>query len=142
MIEKKFRAWDKDQEKMFHFSLFNSIAIFVGHEEAEGGFKTLEGRSIFTWFLKGNRTIIMQYTGLKDDDGKECYEKDIIAITTQTFDEDGNYKGDKYTDIRECPSIDDYLFYGLLDSSQHNQTQSFKIIGNVYSNPELLRRIK
>lgn len=74
-----------------------------------------------------------QYTGLKDKDGKEIYEGDIVRYFNKPIDElirtvtfkygafgiEGWYKG---THI---------IFGNILDSQ-------IEVIGNIYENPELL----
>lgn len=66
--------------------------------------------------------ILMQYTGLKDKNGTEIYEGDIVKATKENI-----------------PLIvvfwDDFTasFNGTKDNYLHSE-----IIGNIYENPELL----
>ena len=64
---------------------------------------------------------LMQYTGLKDKNNKEIYEGDIVKWYNgieEVFFGDGKFQAGVY----------------LLDEKE------FEVIGNIYENPELLKK--
>ena len=84
----------------------------------------------------------MQYTGLKDKNGKEIYEGDIIRLE-QEGDDPGIYEivweRSGYFTLK--PFIDDPGFVptlGWFTDDNEEQYYTVKIIGNIYENPELL----
>ena len=114
MREIKFRAfWDK-WDSMYLFDIYNVPNL---HEKA----------------------VIMQYTGLKDKNGKEIYEGDILnyeyeygkfCIADVYFEErTGLYRISKQ--INKHQAINHIL--GLVSICRN-----MEIIGNIYENPELL----
>ncbi|PZM86351.1 hypothetical protein DLH72_01285 [Candidatus Gracilibacteria bacterium] len=71
---------------------------------------------------------LMQYTGLKDKNGKEIYEGDILQIGLRKYEviwEDGFYR----LFDRKAEAKEKYCSLNLKD---------LKIIGNIYENPELI----
>lgn len=74
-----------------------------------------------------------QYSGVKDDFGKEVFEGDIVTSSPEYFDDEDVHIGEvKYMDGGYF--IDDN---GVLPPL-FDETRRLKVIGNVYENPELL----
>lgn len=90
--------------------------------------------------LKDNTDIIMQYTGLKDNNGKDIYEGDIlydIAIDAKCRVVFGCY-----STMRDGWGIEElspkFCVLWSDDSGYSPIQEKMEIIGNIYENPELL----
>ena len=72
-----------------------------------------------------------QYTGLKDWDGKEIYEGDIVEIDCGTYKDKGVIQ------------FNDGMFYCFNYGFEHAQLNppDLEVIGNIYENPDLLENI-
>ncbi len=129
MREIKFRAWDTEKKEMYKpiheaykGNLFELVVGFGGDLSAN----TMDGlqhESIWP-----NRFILMQYTGLKDKNGKEIYQKDI-GITM------GGMKGTiEWHNERAM-----WIFHdeNNFNSPLYEYIPLMEVIGNIYENPEL-----
>lgn len=112
--EIKFRVWDANNNEMINFyELSNNPKILMD------ALTSSELLSIFP----------MQYTGLKDKDGKEIYEGDVLI----------------YNQIKVvCKYIEasfriDYVNVGFNGGLGIGSAQLLEVIGNIYENPELLK---
>lgn len=110
MREIKFRVWDESSAIMRSQNEYNAVVVDC--------------------FFNSD-LVLMQYTGMKDKNGKEIYEGDIVKIA---YGIEKPYK----EIISEVIYDDGYeVDIGRL-ASFHNVCE---VIGNIYENPELLEKI-
>lgn len=123
----KFRAWYKTGKKMFK----------VGQLTYEPKDKEFIGMSI----PYQPDFILMQYTGLKDKNGVEIYEGDIIDIhqTVNGFNQFviqyDDYKFSARYYNQETKQILGWYQYDLDELFEINETEKeIEVIGNIYEN--------
>lgn len=113
MRETKFRQWIG---KRFHYWGF------------------LNGAGCFTGPIDVNIDN-EQFTGLKDQDGKEIYEGDILKIQA-------GWEGDHWI-IEKIRSVEYFAQYGeagfIVSFPDGIGFESCKVIGNIHENPDVLK---
>lgn len=135
MREIKFRAWDKQENKWItdHIGLnIEDGKILIYDRRAGGEHDQVYHYPDAPFFAKGcfDGIVLMQYTGLKDKNDKESYHKDIILYDGDLWIMEWNYNSACF----ELMSFDGNEVTGMDYSMQ------FEVIGNIYENPEFLRK--
>ena len=121
--EIKFRVWIKewaeDRGEMFNycFPVGDWDTWMISFDDG----KTYDGN-----FIVGEDIEIMQYTGLKDKNGVEIYEGDILGDTVRQVVE--------WEEPNSCTCCDQCTGWNV---DIHSLT-NLEVIGNIYENPELL----
>lgn len=122
MREIKFRAWDGEKMNYEVDMLSKWGAIKKGYSSTP-------------WIEEASAGFSMQYTGLKDKNGKEIYEGHIITIKNNYYNPS---KGDSPTLLLEVKQeagayvIGDYLL-------REFESSEMEIVGDIHENPELLK---
>lgn len=141
MREIKFRAWDENSQEMIYEVGITPEAIPYSIPE------NAEGCDQFNYFLTCHK---MQFTGLKDRNGREIYEGDILKRTV-TVVMYGSGKPPKDIDeYLEVEFREDYAgfyigerpLFAYVDNTCDVDTgcrcTKPEVISNIYKNPELL----
>jgi uncharacterized phage protein (TIGR01671 family) len=131
--EIKFRAWDKKTERF------------------QSGFHlTSDGKIIFACLIDNEDYILSQFTGLKDKNGKEIFEGDIL-IFYMRVDADIDDAGQVYKCKGQVifdngafiieniePKVRPFFYFDWDKMKIGEHCEELSVGGNIYQNPELL----
>lgn len=132
----KFRVWSKDlskYRKLDDISNDQGLGMFFEVQNGIGSNVTSICYSI--------NDVVEQFTGLKDVNGDDIYEGDIVHGYDQEPDRDDGYIGSSVTDVVNFK----YGAFWIGDSWYKVMVMTppiVEIIGNVHENPELLEADK
>lgn len=128
MRENKFRAWDEQYKCFFFFTLKDLWA--KGCETQLDELNDSKQLSLNTDYPYENEE---QYTGLKDKNGKEIYEGDIVEWQGHEV-----INGKQIRPLRVWEVQYNYpRLFQIENIIRDNGT--LRIIGNIYENPELVK---
>ncbi len=116
----KYRAWNSETKEIEAFKTYEEISELFLALSADDGFYS-----------------IMQSTGLKDKNGQEIFEGDILAFET----DDEVINVNVFWDEKHALFMFESKKYNEqepLAELVENNTYPFEIIGNIYENKELL----
>lgn len=122
MREIKFRAWDTYKKIWTEYKIHEGIVFFLDKNTGIWVGKYDEGYKEFD---------LMQYTGLKDENGKEIYEGDIVFESFgekyyKVVFENGSFRAE----------VDEYS----LDLEDY--AHICEVVGNIYESPELMEEVR
>ncbi|HFX3789548.1 TPA: YopX family protein [Enterococcus faecium] len=132
----KFRAWDKKTETI------QEIESISFKEK-----KLVIDQKSVTWFNSDyirnfDEAELMQSTGLKDKNGVEIFEGDVVSVSVRNgFD----YLDNKVCIVKNsidysglvCATVDEDLEYQIFNTELFEE-YTYEVIGNIYENSELL----
>lgn len=131
--EIKFRVYDKDLKKMRYLN--NSHDFICFGEKGNGHYHNMQ-TGLGEWF-----SDLMQYTNLKDKNGVEIYENDIIDIHqtvngyNQFVIQYDNYKFSARYYNQKTKQILGWYQYDLDELFEINEIEKeIEVIGNIYEN--------
>lgn len=154
MREIKFRAWDENSQEMIYEIGITPEGIPYSIPD------NAEASDQFNYYPSCHK---MQYTGLKDKNGREIYEGDVIEVfkgywSFKAIVKFGHYEQDGsggeysptecigfYAEAINPDEKDEYGCYLISDYEKQMslfESEEIEVIGDVYRNPELLEATK
>ena len=131
MREIKFRFWDKKREVMLYECVISGFTVDLCHP-----FNVPPTTHL----------ISMQFIDLKDKNGKEIYDGDIVRAYESTGDEYNTVHQIRYfADSSDYPAFD---IFPTIDTDCNGISYlvagegEIEVIGNIYENPKLLEQAK
>lgn len=125
MRDIKFRAFDKDLKQI----------LKVKEIDFEHRIVTLKISKLAIKKIPFENVELLQYTGIKDKNGKEIFEGDIFVHNNQKFEV--IYDGTRFIGVDSDRSGNGYVCY--VDSCYKDGSSSIEVIGNVYENTGSLK---
>ena len=132
----KFRAWRTDEKYMVTSDVgaLTALRNCYGNKglAEQAGFSNIDNQP------NPDKFILMQYTGLKDKNGKEIFEGDIVSFDDCTSTESGYCERGCIGVVEWCNETVSFEVSNRLSAESYEVLDECVVIGNIYENPELL----
>jgi uncharacterized phage protein (TIGR01671 family) len=150
MRDIKFRAWDIANREMNHLPN-HGIDLFQLLICEDGWCIEFDNSEDDKRYYDEKDFVLMQYTSLKDKNGREIYEGDIILspednnAQREVVFQDGMFGAmvpRKLYGEEGCENVDEFQpLDTIIDYNYWKEKPSFtvEVIGNIHENPELLK---
>lgn len=143
--EIKFRVWDNKYNGWLHCGFPNGVGNFVAASGRGYNFQMVLDNETLTDNVheevpfdgSNPRWVIQQYTGLKDKNGVEIYEGDILKCKTFDgwFDKVGYYYNREVKYVTACSGESEISGFLYIPVER-------EVVGNIFENPELLKNVE
>ena len=133
-MKPKFKVWDKEHNKFVSYGDRDYREWCV---RSDGNIGWI---SKYGYLQDGDRELVpVMSTGLKDRNGKEIYEGDILCIENYYHDYQDGIAISEIPDNRIEPVYWDVAGMWMTDNEVLVEVCAIsEVIGNIYENPELL----
>ena len=140
MREQKYRVWDKTYKQMYYPRMDNGEP-YRDVPSWDSDFHAVMFHVNSPCDNVDGEVEFLEYTGLKDNDGKEIYEGDVLSVDEYTGVVVVKFGAHATSTDYYCDSA--YGFYGESIKGDHATHQlgyinKGNVIGNIYESPELL----
>ena len=134
----RYRAWDKENDRMVYPSTDD-----VYFELTDDGINILDmSVEPFDDVFPHLDSALMQSTGLKDKNGVEVFEGDIVKVSNHPFQKKEDSAGIEIDGDYLIGWSDHSLTWLAGDLLLHQLKPYIEVIGNIYEKPELLEAIE
>lgn len=124
----KFRVYNKTTKLMYPVKFISYPLRTVRCINKHGLYLSEE-----TFYLTREEIVLMQSTGLKDKNGVEVFDGDIMFYEQDCY---------QYTLVKYDKDKLAFVLYDGCERLYHELWEPGEVIGNIYENPELLESVE